>query len=206
MAAEDLPRLAWEAEHDGRRSLRDALMTLAITESGPDDDWPERCRARLIADRPGHYLGEFATVGQALGDPRVITSRDRLRQKFPESRVRWLLLGAHAGRGPYTARIESLAAMIEDRAGPRAEAENVRIDAPESTRGPRSRVRVSRPVAFSVAYPPLTRWEGQAEPWPVDDPLARRSRRPGHRPRGTSLPVFLHPLRHRHATGPFTRR
>jgi hypothetical protein len=156
MAAEDLLRLAWEADHDGRHSLRDALLTLAITESGPGDGWPERCRARLLAERPGHYLGEYSSVRQALVDPRVIASRDRLRRKYPAERVGWLLLRAQAARGSSTGRLESLEAMIEDLAGLRAEAENVRLDAPEPVRGPLSRSRVSRPVSFALAHPPRT--------------------------------------------------
>jgi hypothetical protein len=162
MAAEDLLRLAWEADHDGRHALRDALLTLAIAESDPGDDWPERCRARLISERPGHYLGDYPSVRQALHDPRVIASRDRLRRKYPAERVRWLLLRAQAARGTYTGRVESLEAMIEDLAGVRAEAENVRLDAPESVRGPLSRVRVSRPVSFSLAYPPMAGRADQA--------------------------------------------
>jgi hypothetical protein len=162
MAAEDLLRLAWEADHDGRHALRDALLTLAITESGPGDDWPERCRARLMTERPGHYLGDYSSVRQALKDPRVIASRDRLRRKYPAERVSWLLLRAQAARGTYTGRVESLGAMIEDLAGPRAEAENVRLDAPEPVRGPLARVRVSKLVSFSLAYPPMTGWNDQA--------------------------------------------
>jgi hypothetical protein len=162
MAAEDLLRLAWEADHDGRHALRDSLMTLAITESDPGDDWPERCRARLLSERPGHYLGDYSSVRQALGDPRVAASRDRLRRKYPAERVRWLLLRAQARRGTYTGRVESLGAMIEDLTGLPAEAENVRLDAPESVRGPLSRVRTSRRVSFSLAYPPMTNWSEQA--------------------------------------------
>jgi hypothetical protein len=167
MAAEDLLRLAWEADHDGRHALRDALMTLAITESGPEDDWPERCRTRLLAERPDHYLGEYSSVRQALKDPRVIASRDRLRRKYPAERVRWLLLRAQVGRGTYTGRVESLGAMIEDLAGPRAEADHVRLDAPEPVRGPLSRVRVFRPVSFTLAYPPMTGWNGRAPAEPL---------------------------------------
>jgi hypothetical protein len=164
MAADDLLRLAWEADHDGRHALRDALLTLAITESGPGDDWPERCRARLLAERPGHYLGDYSSVRQAQEDPRVIASRDRLRLKYPAERVGWLLLRARAARGTYTGRLESLDAMIEDLAGLRAEAENVRLDAPEPVRGPLSRSRVSRPVSFSMAYPTMTGWDDQVPP------------------------------------------
>ncbi|WP_435010404.1 hypothetical protein P12x_001669 [Tundrisphaera lichenicola] len=157
MAAEDLLRLAWEADHDGRQSLRDALLTLAIAESGPDDDWAERCRNRLVSERPGHYLGVYPTVAQALIDPRVIKARDRLRCKYPAERVEWLLLRARAARGTYTGRGESIEAMIEDLTGPRAEAENFRLDAPAPIRGPRSRIGAMQPVLTSLLYPPMAR-------------------------------------------------
>jgi hypothetical protein len=167
MAAEDLLRLAWEADHDGRHALRDALMTLAITESSPEDDWPERCRTRLLAERPDHYLGGYSSVRQAQEDPRVIASRDRLRRKYPAERVRWLLLRARVARGTYTGRAESLQAMIEDLAGLRAEADHVRVDAPEPVRGPLSRARVLRPVPYSLVYPPMTGGYDPAHAEPV---------------------------------------
>jgi hypothetical protein len=161
MAAGDLIRLAWEAEHDGRARLRDALMTLAIAESTPDDPWAERCRARLVLERPDHYLARFATVSLALQDPRVVEATERLRVKYPESRVQSLLLRARAARGPYLGRVESLEAMIDDLAGPTAaEAENVRRDAAQPTRGPTRVAKAGRSVALALAYPPMTAgWE-----------------------------------------------
>ena len=156
MAAGDLLRLAWEAEHDGRNRLRDALLTLAVTESQPGDAWAERCRTRLVAERPDHFLNHFSTVPLALGDPRVIEARERLRVKYPPARVRSLQLRASARRGPYLGRVESLDAMIEDLAGPSAEAENVRRDAPQTSRGPLSRLRAARPMVWSLAFPPMS--------------------------------------------------
>ena len=155
MDAGDALRLAWEAEHDGRARLRDALLTLAVAESGPGDAWAERCRSRLVGDRPDHFFARFATVAQALEDPRVVDARDRLRQKYPEARVQWLLLKARAARGPYLGRPESLDAMVEDLAGPSAEVENVRLDAAQASRGPIQRQRASRPLAFALSYPPM---------------------------------------------------
>ncbi len=153
MEVGDLLRLAWEAEHDGRTRLRDTLMTLAVAESEPGDAWAERCRNRLVLDRPDHFFGHFSTVPQALQDPRVIEARQRLRVKYPEARVQWLLLKARAARGPYLGRAESLDAMIEDLAGTMAEAENVRRDAAQLARGPIHRHRASRPLAFLRSYP-----------------------------------------------------
>ena len=165
MAAGDLLRLAWEAEHDGRAQLRDSLLTMAIVESGPGDAWAERCRTRLLADHPGHFLAKFPSVGLALVDDRVVQARERLRVKYPPAKVQSLLLRAGVRRGPYLGRVESLDAMLEDLAGPSAEAENVRRDAPEPSRGPLVRRRIGRPVAFSLAYPSMIGPE-----FPVDEP------------------------------------
>lgn len=117
MSAGDLLRLAWEADHDGRTHLRDAVLTLAVTESEPGDHWAEHCRNRLVVERPDHFLCHFPDVRQALEDDRVIEARERLRLKYPEARVQWLLLRARARRGPFLGRVESLDAMIEDLAG-----------------------------------------------------------------------------------------
>jgi hypothetical protein len=156
METGDLLRLAWEADHDGRPRLRDALLTLAVVESGPGDAWAERCRTRLVSDRPSHYLGRFATVTQALAHPQVIEARERLRVKYPAAKVRSLLLRACASRGPYLGRVESLEAMLEDLAGPSAEAENIRRDAPQPSRGPLNRQRSPRTLAWSLTFPPLS--------------------------------------------------
>ena len=156
MAAGDLIRLAWEAEHDGRSRLRDSLLTLAVAESSGGDGWAERCRARLVSLRPDHFFAHFADLGHALEDPRVLEARERLRVKFPPARVQSLLLRARARRGPYLGRAESLEAMIEDLAGGPAEAENVRLDAPQASRGPWNRHRVGRPLAWSLAYPTMS--------------------------------------------------
>jgi hypothetical protein len=155
MDAGDVLRLAWEADHDGRARLRDSLLTLAVAESQPSDTWAERCRNRLIQDRPDHFFARFPTVSQALQNPRVIEARDRLRAKYPEARVHWLLLKARAARGPYLGRAESLDAMVEDLAGPIAELENVRLDAAQTSRGPMQLQRASRPLAWALSYPPM---------------------------------------------------
>jgi hypothetical protein len=155
MEAEDALRLAWEADHDGRPRLRDALMTLAVADSQPGDAWVDRCRARLIADRPDHFLSRFPTVGSALEDSRVVEARERLRAKYPPPKIRWLLLRAAASRGPFLGRVESLEALVDDLAGPPAEVvlENVRMDLPQPSRGPIQLQRASRPLAFALALP-----------------------------------------------------
>jgi hypothetical protein len=153
MDSADVLRLAWEAEHDGRTRLRDTLLTLAVAESKPGEAWAERCRTRLILDRPDHFFARFATVALALQNPRVIEARDRIRQKYPDARIQWLLLKARAARGPYLGRAESLEAMVEDLAGPMAEAENVRRDNAQVSRGPTQRHLAPRPLAFAMAYP-----------------------------------------------------
>jgi hypothetical protein len=160
----DLIRLAWEADRDGRSRLRDGLLTLAVTGSTPADAWAERCRAKLVAGHPGHFLGSFASVAEALGDPRVVEATDRLRVKYPEVRVRSLLLRSRASRGPFLGRAESLDAMLEDLAGTpvTAEAENVRRDAPQGSRGPMQRARAGRSAVLSLAYPSMT--EGSSSP------------------------------------------
>ena len=207
MVAGDLLRLAWEAEHDGRTRLRDSLMTLAIAESAPEDPWAERCRARLVLERPDHFFAHFATVGQALEDPRVLDARERLRVKYPPARVQSLLLRACARRGPYLGRVESLEAMIDDLAGQTAEAENVRRDSAQPSRGPTRLGRAGRSVAFVAG---LSADDGsglEASParGPATDPLRRSGRvRPraagrGHldllpvRPPGDRLPAGLGP-------------
>ena len=145
--------MAWEADHDSRPRLRDALMTLAVVESRPGDHWIERCRSRLIAERPDHFLARFPNLAQALEDSRVIEARERLRAKYPSPKLRWLLLKAQAARGPYLGRPESLDAMVDDLAGPMAEAENVRLDAAQPSRGPIQLHRASRPLAYALALP-----------------------------------------------------
>jgi len=165
MVAEDCLRLAWEADRDGRRKLRDSLLTLAVLESGPGDPWAERCRARVVAERPGHYLGDYPNIRLALADFRVIEARERLRIKYPEARVLGLLLTARAARGPYLGRVESLESIVEDLAGPAAVAENVRRDAAEVARGPLSaRLRALRPAASGLASSGGAGWSEPGEP------------------------------------------
>jgi hypothetical protein len=171
MVAGDLLRLAWEADHDGRSKLRDSLLTMAVTESEPGDDWAERCRIKLLQDRPDHFLGQFATVAEALDDPRVVSARERLRKKFPEPKILGLLLRANARRGPYLGRSESLEAMLEDLVGfAPAEAENVRLDAPQPSRGPLIREKSARPKVLSLNFPTLDRSGSSSQRFQEDAP------------------------------------
>jgi len=174
MDAGDAIRMAWEADRNGRSRLRDALLTLAVTESQPDDAWTERCRTRLVSDRPDHFLAQFTSVAVALNDPRVILARERLRLKYPESRVHWLLLKARAARGPYLGRVESIEAMLEDLAGPSAEVENIRRDAAQASRGPIHLQKAARPVAFALSYPPMP-WASDSLPFELADDREERS-------------------------------
>lgn len=175
MATEDLLRSAREAEHDGRPALREALLTLAVAESGPSDPWADRCRARLISERPDHFLGKFTTIGEALGDPRVVASMDRLRARFPPMRVAWLLFGARATRGAYTGRTESLGAMIEDLAETHAGVENIRLDSPQAARGPLARHRSARLAKFTLSYSPDESPQGrESRRGPESSPLRRK--------------------------------
>jgi hypothetical protein len=189
MEAGDLLRMAWEAEHDGRSQLRDSLMTLAVAESEPGDPWVERCRARLVAGRPDHFFGKFPTVAQALDNPRVIEARDRLRAKYPPARVQSLLLRARARRGPYLGRVESLEAMIEDLAGPPAEAENVRRDAAQASRGPLHRQLGPRALAWSLAYPPMSRGREESRDSSLPEPPSDWDR-PAIDPRAEEFSVY----------------
>ena len=112
MAAEEYLRLALQATRDGHRRRREAMLTLAIGESGPDDAWAEAARARLVADRPGHFFTSHPTVAGALADTRVTHALGRLHAQYPPTRLAWLRLGADAASGPYTGKPpESLALL-----------------------------------------------------------------------------------------------
>jgi|GEM_PF-4477125 len=115
MSAEQFLRLAWLAEREGRATMRDALMTLAVAESGPEEAvLAERCRKQLIAKRPDHWFASFPTCGQALGHSRVKGAVERLRATFPPIRVERMLLRGEVCRGPYTGRSAPLSTLLED--------------------------------------------------------------------------------------------
>ena len=112
---EDLLRLAWLANADGRSGMRDALLTLLVAESGADDAvLAARCRRLLIAHRPDHYFASTTTLGQALGHPKVVAALGTLRRMYPPVRVQHLLLRGESARGPYQPYPLPLARILED--------------------------------------------------------------------------------------------
>ncbi len=152
MAVDDLLRVAWRAQLDGQGPLREAMLTLAVAEGGPGSGWAERCRARLLAERPNHFLGTHPTLERTLGDPRVAESIRKLRGQYPDGRVGWLRFRGDVEAGPYTGTATPLEALIEALVGAPAEAE-VRRDAPGTVRGPLARSRVGVAVGAAPAGP-----------------------------------------------------
>ncbi len=115
MAIEDLLRLAWRADGDGKPGLRDALLTLAVVDSGTENAvLAERCRRLLIARRPEHWFATSPTLGQALAHTKVANAVERLRLTFPPVRVERLLVRYSVLSGPYTGRTASLAQVLDD--------------------------------------------------------------------------------------------
>ena len=149
---DDHLRLAWHAQRDGRGPLREAMLTLAVAESGPGDGWVERCRARLLSERPNHILGAHPTLERTLADPRVAGAIRKLRGQYPPGRIGWLRFRAEVAEGLYTGEVASLATILDTLIGPPAEAE-VRRDAAESVRGPLARSRAEVAVGAMPAGP-----------------------------------------------------
>lgn len=114
MSAGEYVRLAWYADREGRQGMRDALLTIAVAESGPDEAvLADRCRRRLVANRPEHWFASFATVGEALSHSRVAAAMSELRAAYPPVRVRQLLLRSEALSGPYIRR-RPLSRVVDD--------------------------------------------------------------------------------------------
>jgi hypothetical protein len=149
MAIDDYLRVAWWARREGHMTLREAMLTLAVAEGTPGEGWAERCRARLLAERPGHFLGAHPSLERTLADPRVVEAIRKLRGQYPPGRVGWLRFRSEVAEGPYTGELVPLAAMVDPIAGPAAEAD-VRRDAPEPVRGPLARSRVEATVAVGM--------------------------------------------------------
>lgn len=118
MAWDDELRLAWHADHAGRRGLRDSLLTLASTEAAPGEAWAVRVRDRLVADRPDHWLASFPTIALALADPRVASARGRLRTLHPPARIDRHLVRYEVAAGPYPGRRAPLSVILDDLIGP----------------------------------------------------------------------------------------
>jgi hypothetical protein len=152
MAVDDLLRVAWWAHLDGRGPLREAMLTLAVAEGGPSSGWAERCRARLLAERPRHFLGTHPSLETTLAAPEVAEAIRKLRGQYPTGRVGWLRFRSELDAGPYTGEVAPLETVIDALAGPPAEAE-VRRDAAEAVRGPLARSRAEVVVGATPVGP-----------------------------------------------------
>ena len=114
-AIDDLLRLAWQADWDGKPGLRDALMTLAVVDGGAENAVvAERCRRLLVARRPDHWFATIPTLGQAIAHPKVAAALSRLRATFPPIRVKRHLLRAAVLRGPFQGQWVSMPRVLED--------------------------------------------------------------------------------------------
>jgi hypothetical protein len=165
MAAEDDLRLAWHAHCEGRRGMRDALLTLAAASAGPGEaPWADRCRDRLVADHPDHLFARYSTRERALSEPQVLATLLRLRTSFPPHRVRWLLLKSAVARGAFTGRDEPLPALLDDLLAPAEIPAGVRRDEAQMPpapiglhRGATSRRNVPAGVGHTWADGPAAR-------------------------------------------------
>jgi hypothetical protein len=169
MAVDDLLHVAWHAQRDGRRPLREAMLTLAIGASDPGDVWAERCRARLLTERPGHFLGAQPTLGATLADPRVAGALNKLRGQYPPGRVSWLRFRAEIEAGAFTGESQPLARVVDALIGPPAEAD-VRRDAPELARGPLATARARVAVAAQSSFAWNVAGEGDAGEYWAEPP------------------------------------
>jgi hypothetical protein len=174
MAVDDLLHMAWHAQRDGRRPLREAMLTLAIGASDPGDVWAERCRARLLTERPGHFLGAQPTLSATLADQRVAAALNKLRGQYPPGRVSWLRFRAELEAGPYSGEVEPLAKVLDTLIGPPAEAD-VRRDAPELARGPLATARARVAVAARDSFAWSAAEEGETGEFCVDPPSEESS-------------------------------
>ena len=112
---EDLVRLAWQSEVEGKPGTRDALLTLAVAESGVDEFvLAEKARRVLVARRPDHWFAGPVPMSQWMGNPQVVSVLTKLRAMFPPVRVRHMLMRGDAQRGPYSGRVESPAILLLD--------------------------------------------------------------------------------------------
>jgi hypothetical protein len=118
MAVDDYLHVAWQADRDGNQHLREAMLTLAVAFAAPGETWPERCRARLLRDRPSHFFGHHPTLPESLADPRVQHSLQKLRARNPLSRVRFLRLRSEASTGRYTGRPTPISILLDDLLAP----------------------------------------------------------------------------------------
>lgn len=112
---EELLRLAWQSDLEGRPGTRDALLTLAVAEGGVEDIvLAEKCRRVLVARRPDHFFAAPAPLSQSLIRPQVAATIDKLRAMFPAVRVRHMLMRGAAQRGPFTGRSTAPTLLLLD--------------------------------------------------------------------------------------------
>jgi len=112
---EDLVRLAWQSEVEGKPGTRDALLTLAVAESGVEDlVLAEKARRVLVMRRPDHWFASPVPMSQWMDNPEVINVLGKLRTMFPRVRVRHLLMRGDAQRGPYSGRVASPSQLLLD--------------------------------------------------------------------------------------------
>ena len=155
MAVDDLLRVARRGAASGwarRGGSREAMLTLAVAEGGPGSGWAERCRARLLAERPKHFLGTHPSLERTLADPEVAEAIRKLRGQYPDGRVGWLRFRSEVESGPFTGDVAPLETIVDALAGPPAEAE-VRRDAAQAVRGPLARARAEVVVGATPAGP-----------------------------------------------------
>ncbi len=107
-------RLAWQADRDGERSRRDALLTLAAADAPAGAPWLRRCRDRLVHTRPDHPFAQSATLAEALERPEIRDGLDRLRRHFPPGKVGRRLLREATLRGPYDGRPPAYGIILAD--------------------------------------------------------------------------------------------
>jgi hypothetical protein len=119
MAVDSALRLAWQAGREGRLGMRDALITLALAESGPADAvWSGRCWHWLLGSRTDHFFAPFGSLEEALADGRVRARLKKLKESYPEARVQRMLERAAVLRGTYTGRKPRLRTLLEELLGP----------------------------------------------------------------------------------------
>lgn len=151
---EDLLRLALQVAGEGKPGMRDALMTLAVAESGPADAvLAERCRRLLVARQPGHWFATTATLGQALTHPKVAAALTKLRAMFPPVRVQRLLMRFDAAHGPYTGTNLPLGRVLQELSlAPETPSENTTRPSERTREMPRpAEERPRRALPFPVS-------------------------------------------------------
>ena len=112
---EDLVRLAWQSEIEGKPGTRDALLTLAVAEGDVDElVLAEKARRVLVLRRPDHWFASPAPMSQWMDNPQVVTTLSKLRAMFPPVRVRHMLMRGAAQRGPFSGRVASPSRLLLD--------------------------------------------------------------------------------------------